>query len=324
VYADTRRRPLALLLASRTARLKPALFAVALLLLCLAGTAGPAAAQIPGALNATLTASPNPAVAGQPVSFSYSARPPAVAPPFPSITSVTVSYGDGGSDFGNTGASGQPVMGLLSHVYATPGTYSAMLTATSSNGEAGSATVTVTVLPGSPASAAASGSWLDSPLNNWNSPGMAIPAAPPVNQSGNDSFCASQFRPAENANDRAITAAGWRLFGSYQGGWGLYIAGGQADEDGMCRPLSYQDFVFVNGAFAGTISPVLMNSRTDGAVEQISIGDGGSTITANFARYAPTDALCCPSSTTTATYHIAMVSGSAVLVPDSASTMPNS
>ncbi len=254
-----------------------ALVALGLGLAPFAGGGG-AAAQIPGALNATLTASPSTVQAGHPDS------------------------------------------GQLTLAYAAPETYAATPLELDPRDQSGSAGAPVTVV----GQGASSASWLDAPLRPWNSPGMAIPAAPPVNQSGNDSFCNSEFRGAENANDSAITAAGWRLFGSYKGGWGVYIAGGEADEDGMCRPLSYNYFVFFNGAFAGTISPTLMDSRTDGAAGQIFISTGATGLTAGFASYAPSDPLCCPSATTEVTYHFSYAGNSPALVPDNASTTPNS
>jgi hypothetical protein len=168
------------------------------------------------------------------------------------------------------------------------------------------------------------GSWLDRPLSGWNSAGMAIPQAPAANASGNDSFCAGQQRPPETASDVQLASAGWRLFGVYEGGWGVQVVGAQSDEDGMCRPTGYQYFVFVNGTFAGTIAPVPMDSRTDGAGGRPFISGAGTQLTANFTRYTATDPLCCPSSSTEVTYHIDTSGGSPVLVPDKASTTANS
>jgi hypothetical protein len=61
----------------------------------------------------------------------------------------------------------------------------------------------------------------------------------------------------------------------------------------MCRPAGFQSFVFVDGTFAGTISPTPMNSRTDGAGNVLSFGR--ETLVAFYVRYRPTDPLCCPS-----------------------------
>ena len=72
-----------------------------------------------------------------------------------------------------------------------------------------------------------------------------------------------------------------------------------------CRPTSYNYFVFsVGGNFVGTLSPVLMNSRSDGAVQSVRVERGGS-LSVDYDRYTPTDPLCCPSSTTTVTFGLA-------------------
>ena len=71
----------------------------------------------------------------------------------------------------------------------------------------------------------------------------------------------------------------------------------------MCRPLGYQEFVFVDGVFAGTTSPKLMNARTDGSLLETDI-KSSTQLTAQFARYTDRDALCCASRTSTVTYRI--------------------
>src|SRR5262245_62057315 len=71
----------------------------------------------------------------------------------------------------------------------------------------------------------------------------------------------------------------------------------------MCRPRQYQTFVFVQGAFAGTLSPQPMNSRTDGALSQVSL-QINPRLTAEYLRYAEKDALCCPSRTTRVVFEI--------------------
>jgi len=72
--------------------------------------------------------------------------------------------------------------------------------------------------------------------------------------------------------------------------------------DGMCRPLAYQIFVFADGRFAGTLSPVPMNSRTDGAAQTPELF--GSTVRVAYSRYAPSDPLCCPSHVDTLGFRI--------------------
>ena len=65
--------------------------------------------------------------------------------------------------------------------------------------------------------------------------------------------------------------------------------------DGMCRANGYQAFVFVNGAFAGTLAPHPMDARTL---------DSATDIEVDFARYNSVDPMCCPHSTSTMFYHV--------------------
>jgi heat shock protein HslJ len=85
----------------------------------------------------------------------------------------------------------------------------------------------------------------------------------------------------------------------------------------MCRPRQYQDFVFVRGVFAGTLSPQPMDSRADGAIGQVWL-QNGTQLTAEYARYAANDALCCPSRMTSVVFDIA--GDKRVVRPVSAST----
>lgn len=144
-----------------------------------------------------------------------------------------------------------------------------------------------------PAQAQDSGSWLDQPLVNWNQAGMVLPA--PVSGAGNilSPSCAPTLRWAETPEDQALTDAGWSLQPPYLAGWGMTAVTGSSSYDGMCRPLGYNVFVFVNGAFAGTISPEPMDSRTSGAGSVTGMQNG--RVYARYVRYAPTDPLCCPS-----------------------------
>jgi hypothetical protein len=114
------------------------------------------------------------------------------------------------------------------------------------------------------------GAWLDNPQPvAWNTPGATIPSAPTV-AGAVDARCRSAARPPQLAEDKQVIARGWELVGSYQGGWPIVVIRATAGYDGMCRPRQYQDFVFVRGVFAGTLSPQPMDSRTDGALSQVS------------------------------------------------------
>ena len=94
-------------------------------------------------------------------------------------------------------------------------------------------------------------SWLDEPKPaSWNKPGEPIPAAPKY-PDGIDPRCQIQARSPKLPEDKRLHNLGWDLIGPYQGGDRALVIGATADYDGMCRPSSYQYFVFVRGIFAG-------------------------------------------------------------------------
>jgi hypothetical protein len=161
-------------------------------------------------------------------------------------------------------------------------------------------------------------SWLDKPLLNWNITIREIPKAPKpdVDLTGR---CAGARLP-DSAEDRAITAKGWWLLGSPQRFEKTLIISANADADGQCRPLSFQDFVFVDGQFVGTISPLPMNSRADAAVDAVRF-TSASNFVADFRRYAASDPLCCPSQTSSVTFQIEERNGKRILVPQSRQTV---
>jgi hypothetical protein len=180
-------------------------------------------------------------------------------------------------------------------------------------------------------SAEADGAWLDQqPLANWNTAGAAIPQSPP--RTNPIIPCPPIGRSPQTDEDRQVAAAGWTLFGSFQGGYGVMVVLGATDFDGMCRPLGFQTFVFFLENFIGTTSPVLMDSRTDGVQGQVFISpptdDGLSagampSLTASFSRYTANDPLCCPSSTSTVQYTIVHTPTGWVLTPGNVATMAN-
>src|SRR5262245_33385380 len=162
------------------------------------------------------------------------------------------------------------------------------------------------------------GSWLDEAKPaSWNKPGAAIPTAPKIQGIATDPRCRDTARPPQLDEDTRVREQGWDLVGAFQGGWVVLVIGGTAGYDGMCRPRQYQDFVFVRGVFAGTLSPQAMDSRTDGALGRVSL-QSATRLTAEFARYTAADALCCPSRTTSVTFEVA--SEGPILRPISAST----
>jgi hypothetical protein len=148
------------------------------------------------------------------------------------------------------------------------------------------------VLATAASAAAQSASWLDDPMSaSWNTPGMAIPAAPSIGQT--NPRCGATARWAETPQDQSLVDTGWSLFNAYQSGWGMVVASGAGGYDGMCRPIGYQGFAYVDGQFAGTISPDPMNSRESGAGQIVAVRQDGLSV--RYVRYASTDPLCCPS-----------------------------
>ena len=167
-----------------------------------------------------------------------------------------------------------------------------------------------------PTVVSADGAWLDEPApTNWNQPGMSVPDAPPP--SGPiDPRQILRNRWAETPEDESVAQTGWHLYTEYLAGWNVKVINATSGFDGMGRPNGYQVFVFVDGVYAGTLSPDLMNARTDGAANRVFL-TGRDSINAEFARYTATDALCCPSATTAVTYTINRTDAGPVITPAS-------
>ncbi len=170
--------------------------------------------------------------------------------------------------------------------------------------------------------ALADGTWLDQRLVQWNSAGMAIPTPDPDEWSV-DPFC-SPFGVEPVADEEwEVADAGWLIDSVDRYAGGLTIVRGYTGTDGMCRSMNYNDFVFVDGWFAGTISPVPMFARTDGSGYVTDVSNDGRRLTAEFARYSDTDPLCCPSRISTVTYRIDRTAAGPVLVVESVRTAAN-
>ena len=84
---------------------------------------------------------------------------------------------------------------------------------------------------------------------------------------------------------------------------GIEVVGGMTAAAPGCEPERFNLFVFVEGAFAGTVSPAAMTPSRDGAAGAVRI-TGADTITVEFARYLPGDSECCPSSRDRVSYRI--------------------
>ena len=167
------------------------------------------------------------------------------------------------------------------------------------------------------------GAWLDStPIHNWNKIAERIPRPPaPSGDPATEGRCARTVRPPSTREDRAVVAAGWKLFRPYQLYATTSLVGGMASVDGTCRPLQYNVFVFSNAQFAGTLSPAPMNSREDGALVDATMIDS-SMFTATFARYKDQDPLCCPGRVSTLEYALISSHAHPLVVPREASTAP--
>jgi LppP/LprE lipoprotein len=131
---------------------------------------------------------------------------------------------------------------------------------------------------------------------------MSIPSAPQGDKNP-DPRCRELARSPQSDEDGQLRTRGWDLVGPPSEAQQIRVVAGSADYDGMCRPRQYQYFVFTRGRFVGTLSPHLMDSRTDGAIGRVTI-EGDGRLKAEYARYGATDPLCCPSRTTTVVFSI--------------------
>lgn len=161
--------------------------------------------------------------------------------------------------------------------------------------------------------------WLDQAVHNWNDPRAGIPRAPSSFDDSNPLCDQQQRRAPSSSEERGVSSAGWKLNGPTETVGATVIISARVGLDGMCRPMGFQSFVFVNRQFAGTISPVPMDSRTDGSGGVVQFNTE-FTMLAEFARYGPSDPLCCASRTSRVSFTIERRSGRPVLVPETIQT----
>jgi hypothetical protein len=166
-----------------------------------------------------------------------------------------------------------------------------------------------------------SGNWLDSQPKPWNRSGLMLPHAPDVDQDEISPMCKPLPHRIGTLEERALTTRGWLVFTSVDDGHGIRVVGASASLDGMCRPDQYQDFVFVDGKFAGTLSPILMGARSDGGAVKISF-PGPDNILVEFDRYTSSDPLCCPSRISEATYEVRRQTGQPTVILTGVRTRP--
>lgn len=170
---------------------------------------------------------------------------------------------------------------------------------------------------------AAEPSWLDAATPaGWNVPGQRVPLAARAASPAPDRRCASQYRvPSKSRADREVAKAGWDLVGPLQVFGATELVTAASGVDGMCRPLGYQAFVFVDGRFAGTLSPRPMDARTDGTASAIHLVAPDRLIV-EYARYTDQDPLCCPSASSAVTFTVRRLRAGAVVEPVDVSTSP--
>lgn len=148
-------------------------------------------------------------------------------------------------------------------------------------------------------------SWLDRPLDGWNTPAMAVPPAPP-RAAGLDAAlktCATPV-PAPSPAVSAVARAGWTPFLHQDRALtrdDVEIVAGLTSLTSICEADRFNLFVFTGGRFAGTLSPAPMHANRDGVAGAVRIA-GAETITAEFGRYAAGDSECCPTSRVRVTY----------------------
>ena len=172
---------------------------------------------------------------------------------------------------------------------------------------------------------AVAASWLDQdPPANWNTMRAPVPeASPPRGDPADTPRCKEQVRVPDSSTDRAVASRGWTLLGPATTSGATTIVLAATSVDGMCRPLSYQAFVFVKGRFAGTLSPVPMDSREDGAESMIRVVSANE-LSVQYTRYVDSDARCCPSRLTVVRFRVERMRDGSIVVPVTAQTRPTS
>jgi hypothetical protein len=150
--------------------------------------------------------------------------------------------------------------------------------------------------------------WLDQPLTGWNAAGAALPRGTADAAARADALKRCKLTPPSTAADRALEAAGWipqphldrRLINNDVED--SEIVAGFSSLDASCARAAFNLFVFVGGRFAGTLSPGSMTPRTDASAGPVRFVNDG--ISAEFARYKPGDADCCPTARVAVQYRI--------------------
>lgn len=160
--------------------------------------------------------------------------------------------------------------------------------------------------------------WMDRPVAGWNTQGGEVPQAPASTEARVDLLrrCGLALRESTPA-EQALAKAGWVPFLHFDRRIvrdDIEIIGGMSAASPSCEQASFNVFVFVGGRYAGTLSPVEMTARHDGAIGAVRIASPESA-TAEFARYTSTDTECCPSSHVKVTFRIDRAGPQPLVVP---------
>jgi len=94
---------------------------------------------------------------------------------------------------------------------------------------------------------------------------------------------------------------------------GIEVVGGMTAATPGCEPESFNLFVFVDGAFAGTLSRTAMTPSRNSVAGAVRI-TGADSLTVEFATFTASDAACCPSSRERVSYLIDKKGAGATLV----------
>lgn len=159
------------------------------------------------------------------------------------------------------------------------------------------------------------GTWLDlKPLPSWNERKRYILQTKEISP---DELkrCSVAVRQPTLPQDRLLTKMGWTLVGPAQIFGNTTVITTAEAFDGMCRPLKFENYVFVGNRVAGTLAPGPLDSRTDGAVVNVKMV-AERNLTAEFVRYRESDPLCCPYKIEAVTYVIKPDGANFLLVPE--------
>ncbi len=148
------------------------------------------------------------------------------------------------------------------------------------------------------------GAWLDRPLVNWNRQSTELPRpVASMDQQEIQTRCPNLLRQADSPFEHELVNAGWLLYGALQSFGVTKVITAMSGVDNECRPLGYQAFVYWGDSYAGTLSPVMMDSLTNGALTTIRL-ISANNISAEFARYTENDSSCCPRRMSYVTYEV--------------------